>query len=274
MRCDAHPRALDQLQEVGVGVLRDHHEVGRSATSRSRSAFGSGGPRAARARPRSTCPGVVGPARHRDEALRRQDLHQHLVGREVEGGDALRLRRLGPRGVAAARRAQAATSSEPPSRHASSRARRDCLSAAPRAAGRRTRSRRAPRPRRAHRDRARGTSGRPRRRCGTRRSRRRGRRSRAARRAARRRTRGRRSARRATRGSTQVRTARRPDGDHLLGQRARRPAPEREERPQAGARQALLAVAADVLEEEVAEGHRGDARARARRPWRRAIAAS
>ena len=74
-----------------------------------------------------------------------------------------------------------------------------------------------------------------------------------------------------TRGSTQVSVARWPARDHLARQRRGGAAPEREQRDEAGARHPLLAVAADVLEEEVAKGDRLDP-VRARRgegvaPW-------
>ena len=50
-----------------------------------------------------------------------------------------------------------------------------------------------------------------------------------------------------------------PRRDHLLGQLSRRAAPEREDRPDARRREPLLAIAADVLQEQVAEGHGRDA---------------
>jgi hypothetical protein len=51
-----------------------------------------------------------------------------------------------------------------------------------------------------------------------------------------------------------------PAGDHLGRQRAGRLAPQREEWPDPGRGQLLLAVAADVLQEQIAERHGGDAR--------------
>ena len=96
----AHPRALEQAQEVRVGVLRHDHQVGRqgeealhlrpaeSRHSRRHAAHDVGGA------------GVVGRRRGRHQPLDGDDLHQDLVGGEVHGGDTQRngFKRRGRRG--------------------------------------------------------------------------------------------------------------------------------------------------------------------------------
>ena len=273
---EADARALEQLQEVGVGVLGDDHQVGRAAPPAAPCPPSGSGDTDAGTRPTMfDVARVVGPARHRDQALRGQDLDQHLVRGEVDRGHPLGL----GDGALCAR-----AEGEPPRENASTPAGRrraalaEARAAAPRPVTRPPRSRQevgedeavalhhlAP----PHRHRAsnigpsqakvwnspfspQGSTP-----------------------AGRSPSRARSKARPAkdagsTRGSTQVR---RRAGRRRSSPR-RAPAwavPTAGRAAEAGARHPLLAVAADVLEEQVAERHGrrrpGSARRRGRRPW-------
>ena len=88
----AHAGALEQPEEVRVGVLGDDHQVGASATSRSMSALGNrntdGGTRPTMFDvPASSAKRVT-----RHQRSGGQDLDQHLVGGEVQRGHAARRR--------------------------------------------------------------------------------------------------------------------------------------------------------------------------------------
>jgi hypothetical protein len=93
----AHPvvaqaRLLEEAQEVGVGVLGDHDEVGaqRDEALEVGARQPLGGGRHASGHVRHV--GIVGPARDGHEPRGREHLGEELVGREVQRGDARRSR--------------------------------------------------------------------------------------------------------------------------------------------------------------------------------------
>ena len=260
------PERSSRRRKSASVYSRDDHEVGRRAPPAAPCRpWGSGRPTRARGPRCSTCPASSAAARDAHQPLRGQDLDQHLVRGQVHRGHALRCGGRGRRG-------------REPRRPGRGRRRRR-IGAAPimrasAAGGPRTRSRRARRPRPPRT----GTG------CAE---------HRAVpgevwnspfspqgstaggqvARGARGRTRGPRRRRAGARVDAGERGAQ-PARDHLLGERARGPAPEREERGEAGAGHPLLAVAPDVLEEQVAEGDGLDAPRLRARPGRRAMAAS